>query len=49
MSSDSEINADGSKTQSLEQYLALGFPKEIAISQRARLKAEAKKKKTEAL
>ena len=49
MSSDSEIDADGSKMRSEKQYLAWGFPKGIAISERARLKAEAKKNKTEAL
>ena len=49
MSSDSETDADGSKMQSEKQYLAWGFDLDIAISERARLKAETKQKHTEAL
>ena len=49
MSSDSEIDADGSKMQSEKQALAWGFPKDIAIPERARLKAEAKTKQNKGI
>ena len=45
MSSDLETDGDVSKMQSEKQYLAWGFPKDIAISEKTKLKAEAKNTK----